>query len=241
MSALHEALVAALAELTVVESTRTAKVETKGGNSYTYGYADIADAVRYTRPVLAKHGLVALTPVHEHKDGLACSVILVHSSGETLDFGPLPFPAGPNAQATGSAITYHRRYALLAALGIGVADDDDGKAATRRAPASVPADKSWSDTAERDVAWDALKAESAELPPAQAKELREWLRTQGFRKSTFTHADSVRWDDKLNEIAHREAQQSSADLEVEQTEPSGSIGPATASHDGAPEPERVPS
>lgn len=135
---LAAALVAALAELTVVEKARSAKIPTKDGKSYEYAYADIADVVKLTRPVLAANGLVALTPVHEHGNDLACTVTLLHTSGERLDLGPFPFPHGKDAQATGSMVTYHRRYALVAALGMAAGDDDDGATATAR-PAAVAA------------------------------------------------------------------------------------------------------
>lgn len=131
MTALAEALVAALAELTGVEKGRTAKVKMKQGGEYTYSYANIADVIEATRPALAKNGIVALTPVHAHEDGLACSVRLLHTTGEVMEFPPLSFPHGADAQATGSAITYFRRYALLAALGM-AAEDDDGAAAKER-------------------------------------------------------------------------------------------------------------
>lgn len=129
---LASALVAALADLTVVDKGRTAKIPTKDGKSYTYDYADITDVVKLTRPVLAAHGLVALTPVHDHGDGLACTVTFLHTSGERLDLGPFPFPHGKDAQATGSMVTYHRRYALVAALGMAAGDDDDGATAAAR-------------------------------------------------------------------------------------------------------------
>src|SRR5690606_11841500 len=74
--------------------------------------------------------LVALTPIVE---GPAVRVLIVHTSGETLDLGSFPFAPGRDPQATGSAVTYHRRYALLAALGIAADDDDDGHAATQAA------------------------------------------------------------------------------------------------------------
>lgn len=128
---LAAALVAALRDLTVVEKGRTATIPTKDGKNYTYDFADIADVVKLTRPVLAKHGLVALTPIHDHGNGLACTVTLVHEEGERLDLGPFPFPHGQNAQATGSAVTYHRRYALVAALGMAAGDDDDGAKASK--------------------------------------------------------------------------------------------------------------
>ena len=133
MTELAAALVAALTDLTVVEKAHTAKVPMKAGGSYSYSYADLADVVKVTRPVLAAHGLVALTPVHDHGDGLACTVILLHTSGESMELGPFPFPYGRDAQATGSMVTYHRRYALVAALGMAAGDDDDGAAAQPRA------------------------------------------------------------------------------------------------------------
>lgn len=126
MSDLHAALVAALSELTTVEAGRRADA-----GSYSYDYADLADIVRLTRPVLAQHGIVALTPLGAHGDRLAVSVHLIHSSGEALVLGPFPFAAGRDAQATGSMVTYMRRYALLAALGMATGDDDDGHAATQ--------------------------------------------------------------------------------------------------------------
>lgn len=135
---LASALVAALADLTVVEKGRTAKIKTKSGPDYSYDYAAIEDVVKLTRPLLAAHGIVALTPIHDHGNGLACTVTLVHASGETMDLGPFPFPAGRDAQSTGSAVTYHRRYALVAALGLAAGDDDDGAAATESANKPAP-------------------------------------------------------------------------------------------------------
>lgn len=124
------ALVAALADLTVVEKGRTADT-----GKYSYDYADLADVVKLTRPVLARHGIVALTPVHSAGAELACTVTLLHRSGDRLDFGPFTFPHGRDAQATGSWVTYIRRYALTAALGMAAGDDDDGaKAQPRQQP-----------------------------------------------------------------------------------------------------------
>jgi hypothetical protein len=119
---LAAALVAALADLTSVDKGRTANA-----GSYSYTYADIADVIAVTRPVLAEHGLVALTPVHGSEKGLACSVTLIHTSGQERVFDPLPFVASNDPQQAGSAITYFRRYALLAALGMATVDDDGGK------------------------------------------------------------------------------------------------------------------
>lgn len=118
------ALVAALSDLTNVTKGHTANAGKK-----VYTYTNISDLIAETRPALAEHGIVALTPVHHHPDGLGCTVVLLHKSGDRLDFGPFTFPSeGLDAQATGSWVTYIRRYALLSALGMG-AEDDDGKSA----------------------------------------------------------------------------------------------------------------
>ena len=143
---LAAALVKALAELTVLDRTRTASIPTKAGGSFTYSYADISDVVAATRPVLAEHGIVALTPVHGSEKGLACSVTLIHTSGQERTFEPLPFVASQDPQQAGSAITYFRRYALLAALGMATADDDGAaaKSAVRKStrPAAPAAESS---------------------------------------------------------------------------------------------------
>lgn len=195
------ALVAALADLAVVEKGRTAKIVTKEKGSYTYDFADIADVVRLTRPALAAHGLVALTPVHAHGDGLACTVMLLHQSGERLDFEPLPFPAGRDAQATGSAITYYRRYGLLAALGMAAGDDDDGAAAQPRqaqavilaassAPAAPPA--GW----ESREAWD----DQAQTYAALLADLSETVRANYRRWKDKHHPGWPVTPDVMNEL-----------------------------------------
>lgn len=157
---LAEDLVAALADLTVVEKGHTANAGT-----YSYSYADLADVVKVTRPVLAAHGLVALTPVHEHGSGLACTVTLLHVSGDLMSFGPFPFPHGRDAQATGSMVTYHRRYALVAALGMAAGDDDDGAAAQPRQQEdpAVPGLRS------------SVEAAIAKLTDAQKDDLKAWF------------------------------------------------------------------
>lgn len=137
---LAAALVAALAELTTIERGRKAKIETKGGGSYSYAYADIGDVISETRPVLAANGIVALTPICGSEKGLACQVTLIHTSGEERVFDPLPFVASNDPQQAGSAITYFRRYALLAALGMATSDDDGAaaKEAANRPPPPPP-------------------------------------------------------------------------------------------------------
>jgi hypothetical protein len=162
---LAAALVAALADLTVVEADHQANA-----GSYSYRYADLADVVKRTRPKLAEHGLVALTPVHDHGTGLACTVTLLHSSGERMDLGPFPFPFGRDAQATGSMVTYHRRYSLVAALGMAVGQDDDG--------ASAVAAQEPQDDPRVPGLRSSIEGAIARLTDAQKADLREWFAEQ---------------------------------------------------------------
>jgi hypothetical protein len=162
---LAAAMVAALGELDVIVKSRTADA-----GSYSYDYADLADIVSETTPVLARHGLAARTPVHAYGDGLAVSVRILHTSGEEHVDEPLPFPRGANAQATGSAITYFRRYALLASLNLATGDDDDGAKAAHAAAAPDPVQGF------RSSLIDAMNA----LTPAELKAVRVWLKEQGL-------------------------------------------------------------
>jgi len=58
--------------------------------------------------------------------------MFVHESGETLSGGKLHVPATKqDAQGYGSALTYARRYSLMAATGI-APEDDDGNAASKK-------------------------------------------------------------------------------------------------------------
>lgn len=66
------------------------------------------------------------------KNLVSVTTLISHTSGEWISFGPLSVPVGAKrtAQDYGSAITYAKRYALSAALGIASDIDDDGNEAS---------------------------------------------------------------------------------------------------------------
>ena len=127
------ALAAFGAEATNPPQTRTAQVQTKAGGSYSYGYSDLADVLAHVRPALAAHGLTLTQEVICRPEKVGVKTSLFHSSGEFIDYRPLwlPAPAEATPQAYGSAITYARRYSLLAALNLASATDDDGAGSGR--------------------------------------------------------------------------------------------------------------
>ena len=127
---IEEAVVSAFAALQSIPRSREARVPMKSGGHYTYSYADLDDTLSYVRPILARFGLAALQDVTENGRGIGVTTRLIHCSGGVMTFGPLPMDGGGNPQAIGSAITYARRYSLLAALGLAT-EDDDGQTAAR--------------------------------------------------------------------------------------------------------------
>lgn len=129
------AFVAAQAELTNPHKDKTANI--KAG--FSYRYADLATILDHVRPVLAKHGLAITQDVEDVNGRLAVQTTILHSDGGSITFGPLIGDAGRDWQGLGSAITYARRYALCAALGIAADDDDDAQTAPKaKAPESKP-------------------------------------------------------------------------------------------------------
>lgn len=124
----NAAFVAALNELTDVVKDKKADA-----GSYNYAYADLAAATGAARVTLSKHGLAVAQDANTAEDGMvAVTTRIYHTAGHVETFGPLTMPRGRGPQDTGSAITYARRYSLMAALGLAT-EDDDGKAAQQAA------------------------------------------------------------------------------------------------------------
>lgn len=99
-------------------------------------YADLAACMEAVRPHLTGLGLAVTQATRLLDNGFTVlDTTLHHVSGEKIT-GTYPInPTQNNPQGYGSAMTYARRYALCALLGIVADDDDDGNAAS--SPATV--------------------------------------------------------------------------------------------------------
>lgn len=94
-------------------------------------YAPLNEVLNLVRPILTKYGLSVIQSPSAKGDSVTVTTMLLHESGEWIKLDPLTLKADKNtAQGIGSAITYARRYALSAALGISSEDDDDGNIAS---------------------------------------------------------------------------------------------------------------
>lgn len=109
-------------------------------------YADLGSVMDACRDVLSKYGLsfvqMAFTPAMElHGAAVGVETMLMHESGQWIK-EKFVLPVGEERgksvmQVAGSAITYARRYALAAMLGIVADEDTDGAAVVSKiTPAS---------------------------------------------------------------------------------------------------------
>ena len=116
------------ARIPAIPKNQIARVSSQKG-SYSYRYADLADIQRAIAPVLADCGLSVTFDTEQDAGGYVIVAKVHHLGGhsERTTFR-VPVDGGTrmnSAQAAGSALTYGRRYALCAALGIVTAEDDD--------------------------------------------------------------------------------------------------------------------
>ena len=101
-------------------------------------YADLSACVEAVIDGLNNNGVFLMQSSHLCEDGVTVETVFIHESGEQISAGKLHVPASKqDAQGYGSALTYARRYALMAACGI-APEDDDGNAATRPKQAEKP-------------------------------------------------------------------------------------------------------
>lgn len=101
-------------------------------------YADLAACVEAVIDALNANGIALIQRTHDSDNGVAVETLLVHESGETISGGILHVPAAKHdPQGYGSALTYARRYSLMASCGI-APEDDDANAASKTRPAAIP-------------------------------------------------------------------------------------------------------
>lgn len=128
LGALGAALAKAQGEMTAAKKDRNNPAFGK-----TSKYADLASSWDACRTALSKNGL-AVIQRPSMRAGKACiRTMLLHSSGEWLEGALEVALEKPTAHGLGSALTYLRRFALQATVGV-AADDDDGNAASLPAP-----------------------------------------------------------------------------------------------------------
>ena len=94
-------------------------------------YVDLAGCIEAVVDALNGAGIALIQRTFEDNTGVTVETVFVHESGEMMECGKLHVPASKqDPQGYGSALTYARRYSLMAAAGI-APEDDDGNAASK--------------------------------------------------------------------------------------------------------------
>jgi hypothetical protein len=96
-------------------------------------YVDLAACIEAVDEPFLANGIAMYQETFEDATGVTVETVLLHESGEMIRCGRLHVPASKqDPQGYGSALTYARRYSLMAACGI-APEDDDGNAASKPA------------------------------------------------------------------------------------------------------------
>lgn len=112
---------------------------------YSYAFADISDVIAAVAPVLSRHGLCQLQRF-AIREGQQLLVTELRHKAECISSEMILPLAGLDPQGIGKVLTYYRRYALQALLGVAAERDDDAAdtggvrqpEAARRAPEPAP-------------------------------------------------------------------------------------------------------
>lgn len=100
-------------------------------------YADLSACIEAVIDALHANGIGLIQKTLPCENGITVETVFVHESGEQMTGGVLHVPAPKqDPQGYGSALSYARRYSLMAACGIAPEDDDGNAASKAPAPAA---------------------------------------------------------------------------------------------------------
>lgn len=130
-----------------IGKTKTAKIVTKGGGSYSYQYAPLEEIVRTVKPLLVARGFSYGwdAKVDERGQMLTCTCTLRHINGHRESSGfslPVENPSAMSPQQkVGAALTFSQRYSLVAVLGLNTTEEDSDGVAREIDPTPINPDQ----------------------------------------------------------------------------------------------------
>lgn len=110
--------------LSKTQGSITGALKDSANPFYKSKYADLASVWDACREQLAANGLAVIQTNGNDGERVTVTTMLTHSSGQWVRGVCSAKPAKDDAQATGSVITYLRRYGLAAIVGVAQIDDD---------------------------------------------------------------------------------------------------------------------
>ena len=169
-------------------------------------YADLAACWDACRATLSKHGL-SVMQIPDGPSGLI--TVLGHTSGQWIS-GRVEMTLTKNdPQGLGSALTYARRYALSAFIGLASEDDDDGNAASQ-APAKKPRKKAPEQPSKEQVEFLEKLLDSSTVTNDERE--KTWTRLIDADKTQFSKAITY-WKDETE--SRRDAKPTVEDEDIE--------------------------
>ena len=135
----HSESIAKLATaLSIVQGKLTHAKKDSANPFFKSKYADLESVWDACRSLLAENGLAVMQFPGEFVDGtMSLNTVLTHSSGEYMSYLMSVPVTKPDAQGAGSALTYMRRYALAAVVGVVQADDDANAAVVSKSSSAM--------------------------------------------------------------------------------------------------------
>ncbi|MCK1312542.1 ERF family protein [Bradyrhizobium sp. 23] len=171
------ALARAQAELTNPEKTQKAVIRSPfpREDDRTFRYASLASGLDLVRKTLSKQEIatVQTTRIDSSSGQVPLTILLAHASGEWIS-SDWPVCAAKEVEAphrVGASLTYARRYALFALVGITGEDDLDATDAIAGPPAAEP----QTAPGQKGKYAKAVLNRPAVLKPQQSAELRQRL------------------------------------------------------------------
>ncbi len=117
--------------LAKAQSSMGAAIKDSKNPFFKSSYADLRSVVGISRGPLTENGLCVTQPPVVGEYGEILLTVLGHSSGQWISSAIVLRPPKTDPQSLGSYITYMRRYAYAAIVGV-VTEDDDGEIAMDR-------------------------------------------------------------------------------------------------------------
>lgn len=182
-------------------------------------YADLGEVLSVVRPALSKYGIALMQMTDFGENGIVLHTRLTHSSGQWIE-STYPVSNLGTHQAMGAALTYAKRQALSAIVGVAGEDDTDGEDAKEstegvKSQAKKPV-KAATLSPEKSAA--SLADMMADLMPVDSKiGLQKWAATWRDVKATLTPTDSgviteafYKVQSEINDAANSAAPEGSA-------------------------------
>jgi len=152
---MSESIVDLAKALTVLQGQLKTVPKDKVNPVHKSKYADLSAIWEMCRKPLADNGLSLVQTTEIAENNVILETTLLHSSGQWLR-GKLSLnPTKLDPQGVGSSMTYGRRYAMCALLGIAADEDDDGGGGSRGKDKTV-IDSDWLKKSLKSLNWNPL-------------------------------------------------------------------------------------